>query len=196
VGFLTWDHPMITGAMELLLGRKRETAPLPCCDRQRPDVLLELIFVLEVIAAPSLHADRFLSPTPVRVIISHKLVDVTETFLDVTWGQKLEKGSPYKLIENTDIARRTLPAMFTSATALAETRADKLRSSALTEMNRLLGHEVERLQSLARVNDHVRPRKSNWQRPTARTGGRLAKRPAAIGFATSDWKGPPETLNT
>jgi ATP-dependent helicase HepA len=67
------------------------------------------------------------------------------------------KGLPHKLTENADIARRVLPAMFQAAEKVAETRAVTLRQSALNEMNRLLGHEVERLQSLAQVNNHIRP---------------------------------------
>jgi ATP-dependent helicase HepA len=47
--------------------------------------------------------------------------------------------------------------MFQAASKLAETKAAGLRESALEEMNRLLGHELERLQTLARTNDHIRP---------------------------------------
>jgi ATP-dependent helicase HepA len=113
-------------------------------------LLLELIFVLEAIAAPRLHADRFLPPTPIRLVVSHKLEDVSEPFRHQPGNGKLQKGSPYKLIENAEIARRTLPAMFQTAANLAETKAAALRQSALNEMNHLLGHEVERLQTLAR----------------------------------------------
>ena len=55
------------------------------------------------------------------------------------------------------VARRVLPAMFQAAKKVAEARAVTLRQSALDEMNRLLAHEVERLQSLAQVNNHIRP---------------------------------------
>ena len=81
-------------------------------------MLLELIFVLETIAAPHLHADRFLPPTPVRLMVSHKLEDLSEAFSDTKWERKLQKGSPYKLIENAEIAQRTLPAMFEKAEML------------------------------------------------------------------------------
>ncbi len=158
VGFLTWDHPLVTGAMELLLGAETGNcafAVLPAADDRT--LLLELIFVLEAIAAPRLHADRFLPPTPVRVMVSHKLADFTEAFGQPGWEAKLEKGSPHKLLENADIARRVLPRMFQTGEKLAESRAAGLRQAALNETNRLLGHEVQRLQTLARVNDHVRP---------------------------------------
>lgn len=158
VGFLTWDHPMVTGAMELLLGAETGNcafAVLPAADDRT--MLLELIFVLEAIAAPLLQADRFLPPTPIRLIVNHKRVNLTDAFGNTGWEQKLEKGLPHKLLENADISRRVLPAMFQTGENLAEGRAATLRQSALDEMNRLLGGEVQRLQTLAQVNDHVRP---------------------------------------
>ena len=128
VGFLTWDHPMVTGAMDLLLGAETGNcsfAVLPTANERT--MLLELIFVLEAIAAPRLHADRFLPLTPVRLVVSHKLEDVSEAFCGTTWERKLQKGSPYKLIENAEIARRTLPAMFQTA---AHAGRDQGRSTA------------------------------------------------------------------
>jgi ATP-dependent helicase HepA len=198
VAFVTWDHPLVSGAMELLLSAETGNcafAMLPTPNDRT--LLLELIFVLEVIAAPSLHADRFLPPTPVRVVISHKLVDVTEHFPAGAWEQKLEKGSPYKLIENADIARRTLPAMFQQATLLAETRAEKLRAAAVKEMDQLLGHEVERLQTLAQVNDHVRPQEIELaQHQQKQLVASLQQSRLRLDALRLIWKGPPETLKT
>jgi len=60
VGFLTWDHPLVTGAMDLLLGAETGNcafAVFPAANERT--MLLELVFVLETIAAPRLHADRF-----------------------------------------------------------------------------------------------------------------------------------------
>jgi ATP-dependent helicase HepA len=98
--------------------------------------MVECLFALEAVAESHLHADRFLPPTPVRIVISHKLADVTEAFRADGWEARLQKGSPYKLLENADIARRILPAMIGAATKLADTRAAKLRQPALAEMNR------------------------------------------------------------
>jgi ATP-dependent helicase HepA len=145
--------------MDLLLGAETGNcsfAMLPAADER--SVLLDLIYVLEVIAAPRLHADRFLPLTPVRLVLNHNLEDVSADFFGGAWERRLQSGSPFPLIQNPRIAEQTLPAMFQAAAALAETRADGLRQAALEEMNHLLGHEVERLQTLAMVNDHVRPR--------------------------------------
>jgi ATP-dependent helicase HepA len=196
VAFLTWDHPLVTGAMDLLLGAETGNcafAALPTANDKT--LLLELIFVLEAIAAPQLHADRFLPPTPVRVLVSHKLGDLTETFGGPAWEQKLEKASPHKLLENADIARRVLPAMFQSGEKLAEGRAARLRQCALDEMNRLLGHEVRRLQTLALVNDHVRPQEIELaQAQEAELVTALQQSRLRLDSLRLIWRGPIATL--
>ena len=149
---------MVTGAMELLLGAETGNcafAVLP--DANDRTLLVELIFVLEAIAAPRLHADRFLPLTPMRVVINHKFADVTADYAAAPGNSSCKRGSPYKLIGNDDIARRVLPGMFEKGRALAETGATTLRQAALLGMSQLLSHELERLQTLAKVNDHIRP---------------------------------------
>lgn len=196
VGFLTWDHPMATGAMDLLLGAETGNcafAVLPTANDKT--MLLEIIFVLETIASPQLHADRFLPPTPVRVVVSHKLADVTENYQGSTWEQKLQKGSPFKLIENADIARRVLPAMFEKAAALAETQAAAVRQSALQEMNRLLVHEIHRLQTLIQINDHVRPQEIQLAKAQQEElTDCFQKSRLRLDAVRLIWRGSPETL--
>jgi len=198
VGFLTWDHPMVTGAMDLLLGAETGNcafAVLPLANERT--MLLELIFVLEAIAAPRLHVDRFLPLTPVRLVVSHKLEDVTAAFDGTTWERKLQKGSPYNLVENAEIARRTLPAMFQTAATLAETKAAALRQSALEEMNQLLGHEVERLQTLAQVNDHVRPQEIRLaQSQQQELADAVRQSRLRLDCLRLIWKGPLEALSS
>ncbi len=197
VGFLTWDHPMVTGAMDLLLGAETGNcafAVLPVPNDRT--LLLELVFVLEAIAAPSLHADRFLPPTPIRLIVSHKLADVTETVGEPGWEQKLEKALPHKLIENADITRRVLPAMFQTGEKLAESNAMRLRQSAMDEANRLLSHEILRLQTLARVNDHVRPEEIKLaQAQQEEMASVLQQSRLRLDSLRLIWRGPTATLN-
>jgi ATP-dependent helicase HepA len=196
VAFLTWDHPMVAGAMDLLLGGDTGNcsfAVLPSANERT--LLLEFMFVLEAIAAPRLHADRFLPPTPVRLVVNHKLQDVSEAFGDSLWERKLQKGSPYKLTEHPEIANRTLPAMFQAARLLAETRAAALREAARNEMNQLLGREVERLQMLSQVNDHIRPGEIELARAQqTELASALEQSRLRLDSLRLIWKGPPEAL--
>ncbi len=196
VGFLTWDHPMVTGAMDLLLGAETGNcafAVLPFASDRT--LLLELVFVLEAIAAPRLHVDRFLPTTPIRLLVNHKLEDVSAIHPASSFEHKLKKGSPYKLIENPDIARRTLPDMLQHGTALAETQAVALRKSALKEMNHLLGHEVQRLKTLRQVNDHVRPEEIQLaEAQQAELTAAIQQSRLRLDALRLIWKGPPEVL--
>lgn len=196
VGFLTWDHPMVTGAMDLLLGAETGNcafAVLPTATERT--MILELIFVLEAIAAPRLHVDRFLPPTPVRLFVNHKLEDITTALSDQAWEGKLQKGSAYALIENAEISRRTLPAMFQAAAKLAETKAAALREAALKEMNRMLGHELERLQTLARTNAHIRPDEIKLARAQQQElVAALEQSRVRLDSLRLIWKGPPEAV--
>jgi len=182
--------------MELLLGGETGNcvfAVLPAANDRT--LLLECLFVLEAIAESSLHTDRFLPPTPIRVVISHKLVDVTEAFRAEAWEASLQKGSPYKLLENADIARRILPAMIGAATRLAEAQGAKSRQFALEEMNLLLGQEVQRLQMLRQVNDHVRPQEIELaQGQQKELAVALQASRIRLDSLRLIWKGPPENL--
>jgi ATP-dependent helicase HepA len=187
---------MVTGAMDLLLGGETGNcafAVLPAANDRT--ILLELIFVLEAIAPPPLHVDRFLPPTPIRLVVNHKLLDVSKDFGGTNWEGKLAKGMPYKLIDNADIAQRTIPAMFQKATKFAETQAATLRQSALNTMNHLLDHEVQRLQMLRLVNDHIRPQEITLaQAQQQELAATLQQSRLRLDALRLIWKGPPEVL--
>ena len=182
--------------MELILGAETGNCSFAVLPRANErTTLLELIFVLEAIAAPHLHADRFLPPTPVRLVLNHNLEDVSEAFCDTTWEPNLQKGSPYKLMENAKVARQTLPAMFQAAAMMAEAQAAALRQSALKEMNHLLGHEVQRLITLQQVNDHVRPQEIELaQAQQEELATTLQQSRLRLDSLRLIWKGPPEAL--
>jgi ATP-dependent helicase HepA len=196
VGFLTWDHPMVTGATDLLLGAETGNcsfAVLPSANERT--LVLELIFVLETIAAPCLHADRFLPPTPVRLVLNHKLEEITAACSGASWERRLHPGSPFTLIRDSRLAGQILPAMFQAAAARADTKAADLRQAALGEMNQLLGHEVERLQTLSRVNAHVRPQEIRIaQAQQQELEAVLKQSRLRLDSVRLIWQGPPDAL--
>jgi ATP-dependent helicase HepA len=66
VQFLTWDHPLVTGALDLLLGSEKGNCSLV---ESEDGLSMEAVYVLECVAPPHLHIDRFLPPTPVRGVV-------------------------------------------------------------------------------------------------------------------------------
>ncbi|HET9216711.1 MAG TPA: helicase-related protein [Terriglobia bacterium] len=61
--FVTWDHPLVTGAFDLLLGSEKGN----CSRNPSASPGVEAAYVLECVAPLHLHIDRFLPPTPIVV---------------------------------------------------------------------------------------------------------------------------------
>jgi ATP-dependent helicase HepA len=121
-------------------------------------LLLEAVFVLETVAQGRLHVDRFLPATPLRVVVDQGGTDRSEDGEGQWREDELRKGSPYPLLDNAVMRRDVLPAMVEAAHALVKVRAQSAVRESLEAMNRMLGHEVDRLRALQKVNSHVRPR--------------------------------------
>ena len=184
------------GALDLLLGSEKGScafAVLPHATERT--LLIETVFVLEAIAAPHLHVDRFLPGTPVRVVVNHKPAAVTKQYPPESFAGTLKKGRPHTLLDKHDIARRVIPAMLKTAQDAAEVTAGQLIESSLAEMNQMLGHELHRLRTLRQVNSHIRPEelelaeREQRELHAAIQGARLR-----LDCLRMIWKGPPELL--
>jgi ATP-dependent helicase HepA len=69
--FMTWDHPLVTGAFDLLLGSEKGN----CSADPSAPAGVEAVYVLECVAPLHLHIDRFLPPTPIRVHVAGEEVE-------------------------------------------------------------------------------------------------------------------------
>lgn len=156
VVFLSWDHPLVRGTLDVLLGAEiGNTAFAVWKAKGRESILLEVHAVVEVVAPASLHVDRFLPATPVRIVVDHALNDLTE---DAAYASAtLEKGDVFGLLDRGVVKKKLLPAMLEKARSLAEERMSALVAAATAKMNIQLENELGRLEALREVNDHVRP---------------------------------------
>jgi ATP-dependent helicase HepA len=86
--------------------------------------------------------------------------------------------------------------MLEQAAALAEQQARTLRQTALKEMNHLLGHEAQRLQTLRQLNDHIRPEEIELAiAQQAELAIAVQQARVRLESLRLIWKGPPEVLN-
>ena len=76
---MTWDHPMVTGASEVILGSERGSCAIAVDPTQDVPLKLQAIYVLETVAPPALNADRFLPPTPVSIVVDHTGSEMDDT---------------------------------------------------------------------------------------------------------------------
>lgn len=156
IGFLTIDHPLVRGAMDLLLGSEHGNSSFAVWKGSGGDALmLECCFVVETVAPAALHVDRFLPVTPVRVVMNHSMKDKTAAsdFSEVEFF----KGNIGKLLEQTVVKHKLVPGMLKKAESLATKSMKGVVAEAAKTMAVQLDEEIERLEDLGRINDHVRP---------------------------------------
>jgi len=156
LGLMTGDHPLVTGALDLLLGSERGNTAFGVWKGSGSEsILLELHAVVECVAPSALHADRFLPPTPLRVVIDHALEDRSED--PAVRSARLEKGDIFRLLDRGAMKRKLLSAMLAAATSLASARMQTVVAESTRVMETQLQDEIERLETLRTINDHVRP---------------------------------------
>jgi len=156
IQFLTWDHPLVTGALDLILGSERGNSSFAWWpDAKTTALYLEAIYLLECVAPPPLHVDRFLPPTPLRVFIDHRGRDEGESIPAADLHRVLERGDAFAL-QQPEIREDLLPGLLRRARELAEARVPGIIEGARRDMAAQLDHEIARLRELRKVNRSVR----------------------------------------
>ena len=154
--FLTWDHPLVRGALDLMLGSSAGNATFGVWDATGEKIiLLETWLVVECVAPARLHVERFLPQTPLRILVDHKGTDHTDH--PAFAKPPLRKGDAAGLMRNEKVKRTFLPAMLGQARALGTAKSQPIIAQAMTLMHTEMAAEIARLRDLAEVNDHIKP---------------------------------------
>jgi ATP-dependent helicase HepA len=156
LAFVTWDHPMVSGALDLLLGSPEgSSACVRIAGAKAPGLWLETIHVLECVAPLPLHADRFLPATPIRIVVDARQNDVTDQAAEVLAKSMVEDFPAHEVTGQPSI-RQLLSGLVRAAARHAEPRKSDLVQKASEKLHRFFNHELERLRALAAVNPNVR----------------------------------------
>jgi ATP-dependent helicase HepA len=158
VSFITWDHPMATGAIDRMLSSTIGTASCGLIRGSgKPGLLLELIFVLETSGKQRMDIDRFLPHTPLRIVVDHTGEEVTGSYSVAMLNKSVVLGRIDALLDNDTFVETMLPEMISSAMEIAEEMGDKEIEKGLERMKRTLDHEINRLTALQKKNKDIRP---------------------------------------
>lgn len=150
VSFLTWDHPAVRGALELILGTTKGNAALAAVEEPGPDaVFVEAVHVVEVVAPAELHVERFLPATPVRIVLDNRLSEPLGPL------GALQNGPLAKVLGKTELCYKLMPKMLETASELAQRRAMQLVAAGLAAMEQSVGAEIARLKDLQAGNPNV-----------------------------------------
>jgi len=159
VQYLTWEHPMVTGAMDLVLGAEPGNTAVTALrypGAPRGSLLLECLYVLETASSERLRSNRYLPPTTIRVVVdeadrSHE-TDLSHTFINQT-RMAVDAATAGKIVAAREaVIRRLLEA----GERLAQAQVPELLAAAHSHSEHTLLTEINRLKALRRVNPNVR----------------------------------------
>lgn len=158
MNFLTWDNPIITGAIDMVLSTGTGSASYGVLKgTSQPGLLLEIIFVLETVKIAQLNVNRYLPNTPIRVVVDHTGEEVTDDYSPEYLSKKLISGNMNTVLESDVLIETVIPNMISEATEIANNQGAIEVKKGLTRMNKTLSHEINRLQQLQAKNKNIRP---------------------------------------
>ena len=194
---LSWDHPIVTGCIEQLLASHDGTASFAIWETSgNPTLLLEVIYVLECLAPKKLHADRFLPPTPVRIVINHQgkpVLGEDGRFIKVP---ELIKDGPSHIIAEIKQIQNLIKPMSKASEKLASDQIDKMKSLAIENMNQALKSEISRLETLIKINKNIREDEiTSLKKELSELQNCLDKSRTRIDSIRLIWKGEMSKLN-
>ena len=153
VTFLSWDHPMIHHAMDMLTTDVIGKSSIAFCrEKNKPAgaYWLECLFVFSAKAARGLQLSRFLPPTPVKICIDSNSQSVTKQFI------QLEPVLPKMGNQLINALKTQIEKCLNNAQQQAKHEAELVKTKRISQMQELLGEELARLQSLQKVNPAIR----------------------------------------
>lgn len=158
LSFISWDHPMVTGAIDMMLSTGTGSASFGVLKgTKKRGILLEVIFVIETTHRQGINQDRFLPNTPLRIVVDQSSEDVEEEYPVELFNKQLIPGQIDDLIENEILVDNILPMMIKSANDLAEQLKEQVIKEGIEKMSQSLDHEIERLALLYKRNKSIRP---------------------------------------
>jgi len=194
--YLSWDHPIVNGCIEQLFGSHEGTTSFVIWETDsNPTLLLEAVFVLECLAPAKLHADRFLPPTPIRVVLNHQgKPALGKDGRFVSLPDDISPGPAHVIAEIAQIKNLISP-MSEAAEKLADVQVEKLKALAVDNMIQSLSNEISRLETLAKVNESVRKDEIDSLKKERKTLEiSLANSRSRIDSVRLIWKGPKQRL--
>lgn len=157
--FLTWEHPMVIAAMDLVLSSETGNAVVSVVKHRtlRPgQFLLECLFIVECSAPAGLQIGRFLPHTPIRILVDQHQQDLT----DVIGHQELpDTGKAFdkhKIAAFLNSQRAPLGKLLGNAEELARNKMQQLTADANTLMLESMSAEIKRMVRLKDVNPSIR----------------------------------------
>ncbi|HEX4940471.1 MAG TPA: RNA polymerase-associated protein RapA, partial [Candidatus Kapabacteria bacterium] len=152
IEFLSWDHPMVRNAMDMVLTSGKGSSVLSLLKNKQVKegtVLLEALYIVECPAPAELQIQQVLPPTPVRLLLDPKGRDLSAAVDTATLDKQLKRIKNDLAAPMLKEIQEPVNEMLAKCEALMDTRVQQVREQALAAFDAYWENEARRLQALA-----------------------------------------------
>ena len=157
--FISWDHPMVTGAMDMILAQENGNTAVTAIKHSKlkpGSLFIECIYLLEAASSLDIQTSRYLPASTIRMLsdhtgdnltsrISHEVINASRLPVDTETAKKVIRTQEQILRE-----------MIVQNEKLANAEAPAILDRAHRQTRQTLETEINRLQALRKVNPNVR----------------------------------------
>jgi len=157
--FLTWEHPMVTSAMEQIISSEFGNATF--CTMSLPPVtsgtvIVEAIYKQYCPAPKRLQLHRYLAQTVQRIVVASNGLDMTNILKPEHISNRIKfvkRAVAQNIIKH---ATETIKSLITRSEELVKPFEDTLIEQTLALMHQQEDDKLQRLVALAKVNPNIR----------------------------------------
>ena len=157
--FISWEHPMIQGGIELLLSEGVGTTAVSLLKNKALPVgtlLLELIYVVDAQAPKQSGIGRFLPKTPIRILLDSKGNNLSANVEFESFNRQLSPINRHLGSKLVNSVQKDIHALIAHAEREIDKELVTVRNQAQAEMEATLQAEYQRLLALKAVNPNIR----------------------------------------
>lgn len=157
--FMSWEHPMIQGGIDLLLSEGVGTSAVSLLKNKALPVgtiLLELVYLVDAQAPKRSGLSQFLPQTPIRMMLDGKGNDLSEQVEFEGFNRQLSLVNRHLASKLVSSVQGDVHKLIEAGEGHIQGHLSKVRDSALSDMQSNLNGELERLQALKAVNPNIR----------------------------------------
>ncbi len=158
--YLTWEHPMVVEAMEMITSGEKGNASLISLKNSglKPStILLETLFSLHAPADASLQLSRYLPADPIRIVADETLRDRTKVLTSLAIHNNHQSVPLNVALQVIKMKQAEIKKVVSAIEKKIEIILPDLVEEAKQKAELELNQEIQRLESLREVNGNVRP---------------------------------------
>lgn len=183
IAYLTWDHPMVQGAMEkVITGEKGKASVCLLKNKQLKEgtLLIELLFVIHCPAPARLNLNHYLPPLPIRILLDQQGRNISSAVTLEVLDKQLKNIKGELVAAIIKNYRSNIESSVHNGSQIAHQEFAKIQQEAINRYQLQLDQEIERLQALQQQNPNIEDAEINALIDNRDTGQKLLKENARV----------------